>query len=132
MSRLPDRSHLSQRIAQLLPQNLPRRISWYMRHEAHFTRLFVVSETFAYEAAEFVGDPVVAVVAVAKNDECTGNLTCHQILTSNNAAIADHRMLQQHRLDLRWGDGKAFVLDHLLYAINDAVVAVGVDGSHIA
>lgn len=48
-----------------------------MRHEAHFARLLVAREAFANEAAEFVGDLVIAAIAIAQNNKRTWHFTSY-------------------------------------------------------
>src|SRR6266852_6935021 len=94
--------------------------------ELHVVELFVAGQLAIGKGDQFLGGNA---VAWSNDHKAFGYLACFVIRHTDDGSIQHGRMLQQQGLDLGRGNAEAFVFDHLLFAIYDVGVAIGI---HVA
>ncbi len=100
--------------------------------EANFARLLVVGKAVGHKGAEFFAELGAVNESIAQRDKSYGDFSCRGIRAANHSTFLDRRVLQQHCFDLGRRDGEAFVFDHLLTAVDDAVETFAVAGDNVA
>src|SRR6185436_7050226 len=69
---------------------------------------------------------------LSRDDESVGDLAGVRVGHADDAAVGDVGMFEQRRLELSWRDAEGPALDHLLLAVDDVGVALGVDRPDVA
>src|ERR1700686_267494 len=95
-------------------------------------RLLVRGEAFGDESAEVFFKFAGGDRAFAQHDKGYGNFTGASVGAPDYAAIAGRGMLKQQSFALGRRDREAFVLDHLLAAIDHEIEIVCVTGDDVA
>src|SRR5579864_2506842 len=100
--------------------------------ETDFTGLLVMRESVGDESAEFFSEFVAFDKSVAQGDEGNRNFSGFWATTADDSALFHRRMFQQNGFDLGRGHRKAFVFDHFLAAVYDAVETFTIAGDDVA